>query len=87
VLAAQLGVGRTRALLVTPLLANAHRMSNTARPIASDQRQERQNAPSRGKSEMLFMVIERFERNDMVPVYERVKQIGRGLPEGLKYIN
>ena len=36
---------------------------------------------------MLFMVIERFEGNDMLPVYERVKQAGRGLPEGLKYIN
>jgi len=36
---------------------------------------------------MLFMVIERFERNDMLPVYERVKQSGRGLPEGLEYIN
>ena len=36
---------------------------------------------------MLFMVIERFENNDMLPVYERVKQTGRGLPEGLKYIN
>lgn len=36
---------------------------------------------------MLFMVIERFDRNDMLPVFERVKQTGRGLPEGLKYIN
>jgi hypothetical protein len=36
---------------------------------------------------MLFMVIERFEANNMLPVYERVKQRGRGLPEGLKYVN
>jgi Protein of unknown function (DUF3303) len=36
---------------------------------------------------MLFMVIERFEGNNMLPVYERFKQQGRGLPEGLKYIN
>jgi hypothetical protein len=36
---------------------------------------------------MLFMVIERFAGNDMLPVYERVKEAGRGLPEGLKYIN
>ncbi len=36
---------------------------------------------------MLFMVIERFESNDMLPVYERVAQKGRGLPEGLKYVN
>lgn len=36
---------------------------------------------------MLFMVIERFESNDMLPVYERVAEKGRGLPEGLKYVN
>jgi hypothetical protein len=35
---------------------------------------------------MLFMVIERFRENDMVPVYERVRDHGRMLPEGLKYI-
>jgi hypothetical protein len=36
---------------------------------------------------MLFMVIERFEGNDMLPVSERANQKGRGLPEGLKYVN
>lgn len=36
---------------------------------------------------MLFMIIERFENNDMLPVYERVRDHGRGLPEGLKYIS
>ena len=36
---------------------------------------------------MLFMVIERFEGNNMLPVYERVNQKGRGLPDELKYIN
>jgi hypothetical protein len=36
---------------------------------------------------MLFIVIERFEGNNMLPVYERVNQKGRGLPDGLKYIN
>ena len=36
---------------------------------------------------MLFMVIEQFEGNNMLPVYERVNQKGRGLPDGLKYIN
>ncbi|OIQ76475.1 hypothetical protein GALL_418450 [mine drainage metagenome] len=35
---------------------------------------------------MLFMVIERFEGNDMLPVYKRVRDEGRGLPEGLKYV-
>src|SRR5947208_6298879 len=42
--------------------------------------------PSKG-GRMLFMVIERFEGNNMLPVYERVEEMGRGLPEGLKYIN
>ena len=35
---------------------------------------------------MLFMVIERFRENDMVPIYERVRDSGRMLPDGLKYI-
>ena len=36
---------------------------------------------------MLFMVIERFRDHDMVPVYERVRNGGRMLPEGLRYID
>ena len=36
---------------------------------------------------MLFMVIERFRDHDMVPVYERVRNGGRLLPEGLRYID
>lgn len=36
---------------------------------------------------MLFMVIERFQNNDMVPVYERLQQQGRGLPEGLSFVS
>ena len=36
---------------------------------------------------MLFMVIERFRDNDMVPVYERVRDGGRSLPAGLRYID
>ncbi len=36
---------------------------------------------------MLFMVIERFESNNMLPIYERVAEKGRGLPEGLTYVN
>ena len=35
---------------------------------------------------MLFMVIERFENNDMIPVYRRVRDGGRMLPDGLKYV-
>ncbi|MDY0874223.1 DUF3303 domain-containing protein [Dongia rigui] len=36
---------------------------------------------------MLFMVIERFKDNDMVPVYRQVRQNGRSLPDGLRYID
>jgi hypothetical protein len=36
---------------------------------------------------MLFMVIERFRDNDMLPVYKRVRDEGRSLPEGLKHID
>jgi hypothetical protein len=35
---------------------------------------------------MLFMVIERFRDNDMVPVYRRLREGGRSLPEGLEYV-
>lgn len=35
---------------------------------------------------MLFMVIERFQDNDMVPVYRRVRDSGRTLPDGLRYV-
>jgi hypothetical protein len=33
------------------------------------------------------MVIERFRDNDMVPIYRRVRDGGRSIPEGLKYID
>ena len=36
---------------------------------------------------MLFMVIERFRDNDMVPVYQRLKEDGRSLPDGLEYVD
>jgi hypothetical protein len=36
---------------------------------------------------MLFMVIERFEGNDMVPVYQRLEERGRQLPDGLTYVD
>ena len=35
---------------------------------------------------MLFMVIERFKNHDAVPVYERFREQGRMMPEGLKYV-
>ena len=36
---------------------------------------------------MLFMVIETFEDNDMVPVYQQLRADGRKLPDGLRYID
>ena len=36
---------------------------------------------------MLFMVIERFRDDDMVPVYKRLRDGGRRLPEGLTYVD
>jgi Protein of unknown function (DUF3303) len=36
---------------------------------------------------MLFMIIERFADNDMVPVYQRLRDKGRSFPEGLAYVD
>jgi hypothetical protein len=36
---------------------------------------------------MLFMIIERFRNDDMLPIYKRLRDEGRLLPEGLKYID
>lgn len=36
---------------------------------------------------MLFMVIERFKDNDMLPIYRKVRDAGRMLPEGLRYLD
>jgi uncharacterized protein DUF3303 len=36
---------------------------------------------------MLFMVIERFEPKRAAEVYRRLGERGRGLPEGLEYVD
>src|SRR5215469_16452237 len=36
---------------------------------------------------MLFIVIERFRENDMVPIYQRLRDSGRSLPDGLEYVD
>ncbi|MEM7553180.1 MAG: DUF3303 family protein [Cyanobacteria bacterium P01_A01_bin.84] len=36
---------------------------------------------------MLLMIIERFKNNNMLPIYQRVRDEGRMFPEGLKYID
>jgi hypothetical protein len=36
---------------------------------------------------MLFMIIERFKDRNPAPIYRRVGESGRSLPEGLRYID
>lgn len=36
---------------------------------------------------MLFMVIEKFNNQDAVAVYTHLRDKGRGLPDGLKYVD
>ena len=36
---------------------------------------------------MLFMIIERFKDNDMLPIYKRLRDEGRLFPDGLKYLD
>jgi Protein of unknown function (DUF3303) len=36
---------------------------------------------------MLFMVIERFRDDDMIPVYRHLRDAGRVLPAGLEYVD
>jgi hypothetical protein len=36
---------------------------------------------------MLFMIVERFKDQDMLPAYKKLREGGRMLPDGLKYID
>jgi Domain of unknown function (DUF3303) len=36
---------------------------------------------------MLFMVIERFKDRDPAPIYARLHEQGRSMPEGLRYLD
>jgi hypothetical protein len=36
---------------------------------------------------MLFMVIARFKDRDPAPIYARLEERGRGLPEGLRHVD
>ena len=36
---------------------------------------------------MLFMIVEHFKDRDAIPVYRRVRDSGRGIPDGLTYID
>ena len=35
---------------------------------------------------MLFMLIEHFPNNDPIPVYQHLRDKGRGMPDGLTYV-
>jgi hypothetical protein len=35
---------------------------------------------------MLFMIIERFKGGNPAPIYERLRETGRALPDGLRYV-
>jgi hypothetical protein len=36
---------------------------------------------------MLFLIIERFRNRDPAPIYARLREHGRALPEGLRYVD
>ena len=36
---------------------------------------------------MLFMIVERFRDRDPRPIYQRLREHGRQMPDGLKYID
>ena len=36
---------------------------------------------------MLFMVIETFDKADMAPVYQRLREKGRVLPDGVRFVD
>ncbi|HJR06061.1 MAG TPA: DUF3303 family protein [Pyrinomonadaceae bacterium] len=36
---------------------------------------------------MLFMVVERFKNRDAKAVYQRLRERGRMMPEGLRYVD
>ena len=36
---------------------------------------------------MLFMVIERFKGRDAAPIYARLREHGRSMPDGLRYVD
>ena len=40
-----------------------------------------------GSGRMLFMVIERFKGRDPAPIYSRLREHSRALPDGLRYVD
>jgi hypothetical protein len=36
---------------------------------------------------VLFMIVERFKNQDAIAIYKYLREKGRGLPDGLKYVD
>lgn len=36
---------------------------------------------------MLFMIVERFKDRNPVPIYQRLRESGRSMPAGLRYLD
>lgn len=36
---------------------------------------------------MLYMIVEHFRDGDPVPVYRKLRDAGRGMPDGLRYVS
>ena len=36
---------------------------------------------------MLFMIVERFKDRNPAPIYKRLRESGRSMPDGLRYID
>jgi hypothetical protein len=47
----------------------------------------RWGAPEGEDNDMMFMVIERFRNQDGKAVYDKLRDKGRQMPDGLKFVN
>jgi hypothetical protein len=55
-------------------------------PLGAADRVESNRPDPEEVSRMLFVVIERFKDRNPEPIYARLRDQGRSMPEGLKYI-
>src|SRR5690349_10366677 len=60
--------------------------SVTSSPGSGRRRWGGRPGPGHYRVLMLFMVVERFRGGQARPVYERAREQGRLLPEGLRYV-
>jgi hypothetical protein len=45
-----------------------------------------QDIPDKAEADVLFMVVEKFRNQDGKAVYRKLRDSGRGLPDGLKFV-